>query len=65
MVKRRWVPEPLLPKPFASWKERLCCYQSRSLESNIDWLNFQDALHDRGTLTERTSRLSGTTVKLG
>jgi hypothetical protein len=41
-AKQQPAPEHLPPKPFASWEERFCYYQSLSLESENDWLNFKD-----------------------
>ena len=59
-------PGPLAPppKPFANWEERYCYYQSLSPESKIDWHNFQDVKLGRETPAERTSRLTGTPLKL-
>ena len=58
------VGDPLLPAVFSNWDERLAYYQQRRLESEIDWLNYNDALRGRETPAERRARKSGRPLTL-
>ncbi len=58
------VRHPLLPTVFANRDERLAYYQHHKLESQNDWLNYNDAIRGRETPAERRARTRGTPLPL-
>lgn len=56
--------DPFLPTVFVSWAERLAYYESRSLESPSDMLNYHDALRRRETPDEIRAREKGEPLRL-
>jgi len=53
-----------LPAVFGSWEERFAYYERRKLESEIDYLNFNDVLRGRETPAERRARETHTPLSL-
>jgi hypothetical protein len=53
-----------LPAVFRSWEERFSYYERRRLESEIDYLNFNDVLRGRETPAERRARETRTPLSL-
>ena len=53
-----------LPAPFGSWEERFAYYEQRKLESETDYLNFNDVRRGRETPGERRARETSTPLSL-
>jgi len=53
-----------LPDGFGSWEERFAYYERRRLESEIDYLNFNDVRRGRETPAERRARETNTPLSL-
>ena len=53
-----------LPAIFGSWEERFAYYESRRLESETDYLNFNDVRRGRETPGERRARETNTPLSL-
>jgi hypothetical protein len=55
---------PLLPSVFTSIEERLAYYERHKLESERDWLNYNDVVNGRETPDERRARQRGVALRL-